>query len=239
MPGCPTGCCKSTAGHIDIAVPRGQTWVINGELTRTGWEAQARVDADSVIRLRRVVLGLARRLNAASSGEGLTPAQASVLAIVVNRGPLGLAELIEIEGLNPTMLSRVVGSLDSSGLVRRRRDPDDYRAARVEVTPAGEEVWQRISAERTEVISECAACLPAEQEAALTAALPALESLSESLRAALRSGRPGRDKQVNTLMYGFWRLRGLGQLPARERTRQRVTSRSIRSLGSRRRRSWP
>lgn len=34
--------------------------------------------------------------------------------MIVNRGPLGLAELTEIEGLNPTMLSRVVGRLDSS-----------------------------------------------------------------------------------------------------------------------------
>ena len=147
------------------------------------------MDADSVIRLRRVVLGLARRLNAASVGEGLTPAQASVLAIVATRGPLGLAELTEIEGLNPTMLSRVVGKLDSFGLVRRRRDPDDYRAARVEVTPDGEEAWQRISAERTEIISECVVYLPAEQEAALAAALPALESLSECLRATLLSDR--------------------------------------------------
>ena len=147
------------------------------------------MDADSVIRLRRIVLGLARRLNAASVGEGLTPAQASVLAIVATRGPLGLAELTEIEGLNPTMLSRVVGKLDSFGLVRRRRDPDDYRAARVEVTPDGEEAWQRISAERTEIISECVVYLPAEQEAALAAALPALESLSECLRATLLSDR--------------------------------------------------
>src|ERR1700689_1232659 len=139
----------------------------------------ARMDADSAIRLRRVVLGLARRMNAASVGEGLTPSQASVLGIIVNRGPLGLAELTEIEGLNPTMLSRVVGKLDSFGLVRRLRDPDDYRAARVEVTPDGEEVWQRISAERTEIISECVRGLPAEQEAALVAALPALENVAE------------------------------------------------------------
>jgi DNA-binding MarR family transcriptional regulator len=145
------------------------------------------MDAESVIRLRRVVLGFARRLNAASVGEGLTPAQASVLAIVASRGPLRLAQLTEIEGLNPTMLSRVVGKLDSFGLVRRRRDPDDYRAARVEVTPDGQEAWQRISAERTGIISECVVCLPAEQEAALAAGLPALESLSECLRAALLS----------------------------------------------------
>ena len=158
--------------------------------------AQA-MDADRVIRLRRVVLGLARQLNAASVGEGLTPAQASLLAVLINRGPLGLAELAEIEGLNPTMLSRLVGKLDSVGLIRRRRNPADYRAALVEVTPAGEEIWQRISAQRAKVISECVACMPGEQEAALVAALSALEHLSERLRAAItRSTRPARREQA-------------------------------------------
>src|SRR5579863_5922375 len=76
------------------------------------------MEEDSVIRLRRAVLRLARQLNAASVGEGLTPTQASVLGIVTHRGPLGLTELTEIEGLNPTMLSRVVGKLDSFGLIR-------------------------------------------------------------------------------------------------------------------------
>src|SRR6202046_1530759 len=112
------------------------------------------MDADSVIRLRRVVLVLARRLNTTSMDDGLTPAQASVLGIVAHHRSLGLAELSEIEGLNPTMLSRVVGKLDSVGLVRRRRDPDDFRAVLVEVTLDGKDTWQRISAERAKVISK-------------------------------------------------------------------------------------
>ena len=41
-------------------------------------------------------------------------AASDVENMIVNRGPLGLAELTEIEGLNPIMLSRVVGRLDSS-----------------------------------------------------------------------------------------------------------------------------
>src|SRR6202021_28897 len=133
------------------------------------------MDEDSVIRLRRPVLRLARPLNAASVGEGLTPTQASVLGIVTHRGPLGLTELSEIEGLNPTMLSRVVGKLDSFGLIRRLRDPDDFRAARVEVTAEGRQANQRIAAQRAAILSERLTGLPAEQEAALVAALPALE----------------------------------------------------------------
>ena len=150
------------------------------------------MDEESVIRLRRVVLRLARQLNAASVGEGLTPTQASVLGIVTNRGPLGLTELTEIEGLNPTMLSRVVGKLDSFGLIRRLRDPDDFRAARVEVTPEGKQAYQRIAAERAAILSERVADLPPEQAVALVAALPALENLAEDLRAAVRRGRGER-----------------------------------------------
>jgi hypothetical protein len=84
------------------------------------------MDSDAVIRLRRVVLKLARQLNAASREEGLTPTQASVLGIATVRGPLSLAELTELEGINPTMLSRVIGKLDEYGLINRLRDPEDY-----------------------------------------------------------------------------------------------------------------
>jgi DNA-binding MarR family transcriptional regulator len=147
------------------------------------------MDDETVIRLRRVILRLARQLNAASVGEGLTPTQASVLSIVANRGPLGLAELTDLEGLNPTMLSRVIGKLDSFGLIRRLRDPDDFRAARVEVTPEGKQAYQRIAAQRAAILSEQVAGLPPGEAAALVAALPALENLAEDLRAAVRRGR--------------------------------------------------
>jgi DNA-binding MarR family transcriptional regulator len=147
------------------------------------------MDDETVIRLRRVILRLARQLNAASVGEGLTPTQASVLGIVARRGPLGLTELTEIEGLNPTMLSRVISKLDSFGLIKRLRDPDDFRAARVEVTPEGTEAYQRIAAQRAAILSGRVADLPPEQEAALIAALPALDHLAEDLRVAARRGR--------------------------------------------------
>jgi DNA-binding MarR family transcriptional regulator len=140
------------------------------------------MDNDTVIRLRRVVLRLARQLHAASREEGLTPTQASVLGITTIRGPLSLAELTELEGINPTMLSRVIGKLDEYGLIKRLRDPDDFRAARVEVTPKGRDVYDRIAAQRSAVISEAVTGLPGGQQAALLAALPALENLAENLR---------------------------------------------------------
>jgi DNA-binding MarR family transcriptional regulator len=147
------------------------------------------MDNDTVIRLRRVVLKLARQLNAASREEGLTPTQASVLGITTTRGPLSLAELTEIEGINPTMLSRVIGKLDEYGLIKRLRHPDDFRAARVEITPKGRDVYGRITAQRGAVITESVTGLPDGQQAALVAALPALENLAKDLRETVRQGR--------------------------------------------------
>src|ERR1700759_2040714 len=147
------------------------------------------MENDAVIRLRRVVLRLARQLNAASREEGLTPAQASVRGIASMRGPLSRPELTELEGINPTMLSRVIGKLDEYGLIKRLRDPEDFRAARVEVTPKGRNVYGRIKAQRSAVISESVAGLPDGQQAALLAALPALENLAEDLRDTVRRGR--------------------------------------------------
>ena len=140
------------------------------------------MDNDTVIRLRRVVLKLARQLNAASREEGLTPTQASVLGLVVFRGPVSLGELAGLEGLNPTMLSRVVGKLQSMELIRRIPDPSDLRSASVEATGAGRETDQRVKAQRAAVVSQCLALLEAPHEAAVTAALPALEALANELQ---------------------------------------------------------
>jgi DNA-binding MarR family transcriptional regulator len=140
------------------------------------------MDVELVARLRVVIGKLARQLNATSTGEGLTPTQSSVLGLIRVRGPLGLAELTELEGLNPTMLSRIVRRLDDDGLIRRLPDPADLRAVRVEITPSGELVHERIRTHRTRVVSECLDRLPAGTTSELLTAVPALEALAEELK---------------------------------------------------------
>ena len=144
------------------------------------------MDADGVTRLRGVIGRLARQLNASSTAEGLTPSQASVLGLVVFRGPLSLSELADLEGLNPTMLSRVVGRLQELELIRRIPDPADLRSASVTSTEAGQEVDRRVKAQRASVVSECVDQLLAEEQEALSAALPALEALAEALKKSTR-----------------------------------------------------
>jgi DNA-binding MarR family transcriptional regulator len=147
------------------------------------------MDSESVSRLRAVINRMARQFNTTSTEAGLTPSQASALGVVASRGPLGLAELAEIEGLNPSMLSRIVGKLDDLGLINRQPDPDDLRAAQVKITPDGAMAHERIRAQRTLVVSECLDRLSESTVDSLTNALPALESLAEELRLASTRAR--------------------------------------------------
>jgi DNA-binding MarR family transcriptional regulator len=148
------------------------------------------MDVELVSRLRRVIGRLARQLNITATGEGLTPSQASVLGQIAMSGPLGMAELAELEGLNPTMLSRVVRKLDDDGLIRKLSDPADLRAVQVEITPAGSLVQDRLRALRTQVVSDCLKRLPEGTVAELFQALPAMESLAAELNAT--HAKPGR-----------------------------------------------
>jgi DNA-binding MarR family transcriptional regulator len=144
------------------------------------------MDAELVVRLRGVIPRLARQFNETSTGADLTPTQYSVLALVRVRGPLGLAELTELEGLNPTMLSRIVKVLDERGLIRRLPDPSDMRAARVEVTPEGARLHEQVREQRTQVLSEWLERLPAETAEQLLAAVPAMEALAEAVKSPPR-----------------------------------------------------
>ncbi len=147
------------------------------------------MDTELVARLRAVIGRLARELNDTSTGEDLTPTQYSVLGLVRRSGPLGLAELTGLEGLNPTMLSRVIRVLDERGLIRRLPDPGDARAVRVEITPGGQAVHERIRERRTRVLSDCLARLPRETAEALLGTVPAMEALAEAAKSSARSPR--------------------------------------------------
>ena len=147
------------------------------------------MDSDMVVRLRTALGRVARQLNATSTGEGLTPSQASALGLIAGRGPLGVAELAELERLNPTMVSRVIGRLVALGLIERQTDPADLRSARVHITAQGTEVQGRIKAKRTESFMACLAAMPADSVTALSAAVAPLELLAAELAERTSSTR--------------------------------------------------
>jgi DNA-binding MarR family transcriptional regulator len=95
-----------------------------------------------------------------------------------------MAELTEAEGVNPTMLSRVVADLAAAGLVERISDANDRRAAWVGITRKGKRLAERMRTERTEAVNTAMGGLSPEDRRRIEAALPALEALAEELRGA-------------------------------------------------------
>lgn len=136
--------------------------------------ADAGIDA---ARLRVAVLRLARRLRKHELA-GLTPSQLSTLENVGKTGPVRLGDLAAAERIAPSTLTRLVNVLEGRGYLRREPSPDDARAYLVTVTEAGRQVLERIRAEATSALTDILLTLPADQLAALDAALPALERLT-------------------------------------------------------------
>jgi DNA-binding MarR family transcriptional regulator len=93
-----------------------------------------------------------------------------------------MADLAVGEGINPTMLSRVVTGLVQDGLLERSSDEGDRRAAWVASTVAGRRLAQRMRRERTIAVNRALEALPGSERRAIEKALPALEALAEELK---------------------------------------------------------
>jgi DNA-binding MarR family transcriptional regulator len=143
---------------------------------------------DTPARLRAALGRLHRRLRPTAAGTtaGLTPTRISLLNTINRLGPIRLSDLAAEEGINPTMLSRVVSDLALGGLIERAGDPQDRRAALVMVTREGRKLIERMRRERTDVLSVALDGLSPSERRALERALPALERLAEELKTGHR-----------------------------------------------------
>ena len=142
------------------------------------------LEIETASSLRAVVGRLSRRLRAtaAVAAAGLTPTRISVLFTVARLGPIRLSDLAVEEGVNPTMLSRVVADLCQAGLVKRVADPVDGRAALVKITGEGRRLCERMRRERTDALNVEIDTLSADERRLLDQALPVLEKLAVQLK---------------------------------------------------------
>jgi DNA-binding MarR family transcriptional regulator len=101
---------------------------------------------------------------------------------IVGQGPVRLAELAVLEGLNPTMLSRIAGKLETSGLIDRTADAGDGRVVHLAASPQGRELVNTIRRERADALSLALARLTDDQRVTLEAALPVLETLTKFVK---------------------------------------------------------
>ncbi|MGH9170906.1 MAG: MarR family winged helix-turn-helix transcriptional regulator [Acidimicrobiales bacterium] len=141
------------------------------------------VDDEVAARLRTVIARLSRRLKPTAAAGALTTTDVDVMAIVARdrEAPVKLSELAVQAGLNPTMLSRMVGKLEAQGLLRRLGDESDGRVWRVELTPSGRRLQEKVRKERARRLAHELHSMSPEERQTVVAALAALEELAERL----------------------------------------------------------
>ncbi|MCP2351483.1 MarR family winged helix-turn-helix transcriptional regulator [Nonomuraea roseoviolacea] len=113
----------------------------------------------------------------------------SVLHTLAGRGPQRLTALAAGEQVTQPAMTQMVTKLQRDGLVERRADPSDNRAVLVHLTAAGAAVVRGRRADRVAHLAELAAHLTPGEQAAITAALPALRRLVEADRRRQRESR--------------------------------------------------
>ena len=106
---------------------------------------------------------------------GLSASTLSALIRLESGGPLRVTELSYREGLTQPGMTTLIHRLEDAGLAAREADPSDGRAVRVSITELGTQRVTEYRASRAALIRQRLGLLPAEDQAALIAALPALD----------------------------------------------------------------
>jgi DNA-binding MarR family transcriptional regulator len=94
----------------------------------------------SCLRSRRISRILTRLYDDALRPTGLRVSQLTVLVALARFGPKGakLGRIADVLAMERTTMTRNIGPLESAGLLRVARDPDDARARILVLTRAGE-----------------------------------------------------------------------------------------------------
>lgn len=112
--------------------------------------------------------------------DGISHGLVSALGSIVRTGEIRPGDLARMESVAAPTMTRIVTDLESKGLVTRRPDPSDGRSFFVVATDAGVDVMRRARFERAERLAALLGTLPPSQQAAVTAAIDALENASRA-----------------------------------------------------------
>ncbi|MFB9835070.1 MarR family winged helix-turn-helix transcriptional regulator [Actinoallomurus acaciae] len=147
-------------------------------VTNQAPDAEDLTNVELAARLRMTLGRLNRRVRQ-HGPQTLSSSQASTLSSVEALGPVRLGDLAAHEGVTAPTQSRLVGSLEQQGLLRRMPDPEDRRATLLAITAQGRRQLEQLRGERSAFLVSQIATLTEEQREALVAALDALEALAE------------------------------------------------------------
>jgi DNA-binding MarR family transcriptional regulator len=129
---------------------------------------------DVTMAMRRLVR---RRLRLSTPPPDLRPAQIELMVVVDRHPGVSVAAAARELRLADNSVSTLVNQLVRAGMLRRETDPDDRRAARLQLTDAARKRLANWRDRRARLVGTLLDELSEEDRASISAALPALRRL--------------------------------------------------------------
>jgi DNA-binding MarR family transcriptional regulator len=117
------------------------------------------------------------------AGGGLSPTLYAALATISRHGPLMPSELASRERIQRPTATRLIGRLETAGLVARSQDPADGRSSLISLTDEGGALLEELRTRKDAFLAQRLRRLPAEDRAVLARAAELLEQLLEDEQA--------------------------------------------------------
>jgi DNA-binding MarR family transcriptional regulator len=143
-----------------------------GTENATKVEESLDVITDSLLTASRLLVGMSAR-SIARVDENITIAQFRTLVILSNRGPINLATLATLLGVQPSATGRMVDRLVSAGLIDRLPHPTSRRELLAALTERGRDVVRQVTAHRRTEIARIVEKMPPAERHGLVRALTA------------------------------------------------------------------
>ena len=144
-------------------------------------EVKSQVNNDALSlanELRPVLLRLARHVQRETSELGVTPGQATLLALIGGRPGITATELAERERISAPGMSAHLDRLEAAGLIVRTRGTD-RRRVELTLSAEGKRVLKTVRAKRSAWLAERLEGLGDDERAAIEAAIEPLARLIE------------------------------------------------------------
>jgi DNA-binding MarR family transcriptional regulator len=140
--------------------------------------------ADSLLVASRLLLAISAR-SIALVDETMTFPQFRTLVILFHEGPINLATLAQLLGVQPSTTGRMVDRLVEAGLIDRRPHPRSRRELVVELSSHGQRVVREVTGHRRTEIAEVVGKMPARERRGLVRALNAFTAAGDEPTASI------------------------------------------------------
>jgi DNA-binding MarR family transcriptional regulator len=127
---------------------------------------------DALLTASRLLVAISTR-SISQVDESITIPQFRTLVILSNRGPINLATLASLLGVQPSATGRMVDRLVSAGLIDRLPHPTSRRELLAALTKRGREVVRRVTEHRRTEIAAIVEQMPPAERHGLVQALKA------------------------------------------------------------------